>query len=326
MKRRSFIMGGTAFSGLLASDDIIAASLSVPNRNVGIPYVKGRLQRVFPPPGQRESRNKTNPDELWYVNDHCFFVTDTGEIHWFGITNPYPSSGENFYGPGSHRHIGHTSAKEPFGPWTEHEFAFTLPKDTQENIGACFVVRTGDKYVMIYGYNSGFSRAISKDLYNWDYLDDIDPIFLGEGTRDPCVVILDSGDYLLFAAAGNEGYGAVVCASSPDLETWQWQQEEPALLSDVIGSWGPLESPFVYRHDNLWYLFVNHSHHQYEETLVFVSENPGRFDWNKPLCTIFGHAIEIFDWGGKTYISHCGIEDRHWGSETGLYLAELAWR
>jgi hypothetical protein len=101
--------------------------------------------------------------------------------------------------------------------------------------------------------------------------------------------------------------------------------EHPVLVSDAPGDWGPLESPFVLVHQGLYYLFVNHSHHQYEETLVFVSHDPRRFEWDRPLCTLFGHACEILAWGGKTYISHCGIEDRHWAQDSGLYLAELGW-
>jgi hypothetical protein len=118
-------------------------------------------------------------------------------------------------------------------------------------------------------------------------------------------------------------YAAVPLAESRDMKTWK--QLPPALVSNVRGKWGPLESPFVHRHGNAHYLFLNHSHHQYCETLVFRSESPYYFDWKKPVCTLFTHAAEIFEWKGKTYISHCGIEDRHWGKKTGLYLAELDW-
>ena len=67
---------------------------------------------------------------------------------------------------------------------------------------------------------------------------------------------------------------------------------------------------------------------QYEETLVFHSRDPRRFDWTSPLCTLFAHAAEFFDWRGQTYITHCGIEDRHWsdiGAPYGLYMAALDW-
>jgi len=267
----------------------------------------------------------SNPEEQWYINDHCFVVDPDEVIHWFGITNPYPQQG-GFYGPGTHRHIGHASARDPFGPWQEHIDAFSLPEGSADNIGASFVVRQGDRYVMIYGYNAGFAIARSEDLYDWQVIEGLDKVWLGKGTRDPCVVHLDDGTYLLYGAAGHRGSGSVVLASSSDL--LHWHPEPPALQSDVPGDWGPLESPFVLCHQDWFYLFVNHSHHQYEETLVFASRDPCHFEWSQPVCTLFGHACELFTWGGATYVSHCGIEDRHWSDTAapyGLYLAEMGW-
>lgn len=260
-----------------------------------------------------------------YINDHCFIVDTDGVIHWFGITNPYPQEG-GYYGPGTHRHIGHASARHPFSPWQEHVDAFSLPEATTDNVGASFVVRWGEGYVMIFGYNTGFTIARSADLDSWQIIEGLDKVWLGEGTRDPCVVLLDDGTYLLYGAAAYEGLGAVVLASSSDLINWY--AEPPALQSDARADYGPLESPFVLRHQGWFYLFVNHSHHQYEETRVFASRDPHHFEWDTPLCTLFGHACELFPWGGAIYISHCGIEDRHWSDTDapyGLYLAELGW-
>jgi hypothetical protein len=288
-----------------------------------IPWIAGTFRHVLDPPGMEKAR-KAGSSEPWYINDHCFIVDTSERIHWFGITNPYPKD-TNYYGPGTHRHIGHAVASQPFGPWEAREDAFTLPEGTSGNIGACFVVRDRNEYLMIYGYNAGFHFARSADLDAWRETD-APVLSLGEGTRDPCVLRLDDGSYLLYGAAGHEGRSAVVLASSRDLA--HWTTEKPALLSDIPMPWGALESPFVHRHGSNYYLFVNHSHRQYEETLVFESKDPRRFDWQSPLCTLFAHAAEVLEWRGKTYISHCGIEDRHWsdvGAPYGLYLAELRW-
>ena len=286
-----------------------------------IPYVKGRFRRILAPPGYEKCR-EAGPEALWYVNDHCFFVTDAGVIHWFGISNPYPAD-DDYYGPGSHRHAGHASAEHPYGPWREHPDALCLPETSESNIGACFVAQDGDQYLMVYGYNTGLSVACSPNLLEWTPVERRDRILLGRGTRDPCIVQLGPDRYVLYVAAGHGDCGAVCCASSTNL--LDWTQEVPALVSDVPGDWGPLESPFVFERRGLYYLSVNYSHHQYEETLVFASRDPLRFEWEEPLCTIFGHACEVFDWRGTTYISHCGIEDRHWEQDSGLYLAELGW-
>jgi len=261
----------------------------------------------------------------WYINDHCIFVDAADRLHWFGITNPYPDDG-NLYGTGSHRHIGHAVAEHPFGPWTAKQHAFALPAGTTENVGACFVVEWKSEYRMIYGYNTGFHFARSRDLEDWQPMPGSGVLDLGQGTRDPCVLPLDDGTYLLYGAAGHAGRSAVVLASSRDLE--RWNPEPPALLSDVEIAWGALESPFVFRRGDEYYLFVNFSHRQYEETLVFHSRDPRQFDWNSPLCTLFAHAAELFNWRGQTYITHCGIEDRHWsdiGAPYGLWMATLDW-
>jgi len=289
-----------------------------PGKTVEIPYVKGMFRHVLDPPGQKSDPQKRK----WYINDHCFFVEPDNTIHWFGITNPYPKRG-GYYEPGTHLHIGHASAKHPFGPWKEHKDALSLPADSKGFIGACFVVRHGDEYVMLYNFRGGFSTATSRNLHDWHIAEDVPVVNLGHSTRDPCVVKQPTGEYLLYCTTGQKGYAIVGLGSSSDMK--RWKELPPALLSDVRGGWGPLESPLVHRRGGAYYLFINHSHHQYCETIVFRSENPRRFDWKRPLGTLFAHAAEIFEWKGKTYISHCGIEDRHWGKKTGLYLAELDW-
>jgi len=285
-----------------------------------IPWIAGEFRHVLNPPGM-----PAHSKQQWYINDHCIFIDSAGRLHWFGITNPYPED-RNYYGPGTHRHIGHAVAEHPFGPWQAREHALALPADSKENIGACFVVRGTNDYLMVYGYNRGFHFARSKDLETGQKDTGHAVLDLGKGTRDPCVLRLGDGTYLLYAAAGHEGKSAVALASSRDLV--HWTEEPPALLSDLAIGWGALESPFVHRRGDDYYLFVNHSHRQYQETLVFQSKKPRKFDWSSPLCTLFAHAAEVFAWQGKTYITHCGIEDRHWsdiGAPYGLWLAELEW-
>ncbi len=178
-----------------------------------IPWISKTFKHVLAPPGMKESGTGT-PECQWYINDHCIFADRKGRLHWFGITNPYPSD-NNFYGPGTHRHIGHAVADHPFGPWHAREHAFELPPESPENIGACFVVEDKDAYLMIYTRGSaGFCFAQSSDLDHWEDLPDQTNLDMGNGTRDSCVLRLDDGTYLLYAAAGRDGLSAVMLASS----------------------------------------------------------------------------------------------------------------
>ena len=296
-------------------------------KKVEIPVIMGKYKHILDPPGQ----TLTNaPKGSWYINDHCFFVEKNGKIHWFGINNPYVAKGEDPYGPGSHRYIGHAVADEPFGPWTACEPALQLDaNDKSGNIGACFVIEKDGKYLMYYNHSGSTYIAESFDLYKWQPIKTVGKIALnGENQRDPCIIHYNK-DLLLYAAGGYDNIAAILLSKSND--GLQWKSDKPVLRAfNLKESWGMLESPFVLKHQGIYYLFVNNSHHQYQETLVFVSDNPFAFDWNKPLCTLFSHAAEIFEWNDKTYISHCGIEDEHWrwhdtGEPSGLYLAELNW-
>jgi len=289
-----------------------------------VPWIKGRFRHVLYPTGATLGKL---PPETWYINDHCFVVAADKTIHWYGITNPY-SRGGNPYGPGTHRHIGHASAAQPFGPWTAHEHALALPEGTEGNIGAPFVQKVGAKYYMYYGCNkAGLSTAVSDDLFTWKPLEDVPKIDLGASTRDPCVLKLDDGRMLMYAAANDkdDASGVGLAESTGGLK---WERRPHALRSDIFRPWCLLESPAVIRHGELYYLFSNHSHHQYAETVVYASRDPFTFDYTKPLGTLFAHAAEFFDFDGKTYISHCGIEDQHWRANqdpNGLWLAELGW-
>lgn len=283
------------------------------------------FRHALAPPGQATAREQ-RPDEQWYINDHCFFVAPDGMIHWYGITNPYPTD-RHYYAPGSHRHIGHASTTDPLGEWQDHDDAFTVPEGSDDCVGACFVTTGGDgKYYMLHAYNTGFHVAVSDDLFTWKNIDQ-PKLDLGDGTRDPCILKMPDGEYLLYATAGH-GETTSIIALATSTNCIDWQEQEPALTAEFPRGAGVLESPFVHRRGEWFYLFTNNSHHQYEETLVFASKDPLRFDFDQPLCTMFAHAAEILEFKGKTYMSHCGIEDRHWGhvgQPYGLYLAELDW-
>ena len=286
-----------------------------------VPYVRGRFHHILDPPGKLADPEK----RAWYINDHCFYVDEKNQvIHWFGITNRIPAAGETMYGPGSALFMGHATAPGPFGPWTEHPHIFTEPEQ-DGHIGCPFVVPSENGYLMLYPNNRVDRRrlflATSTDLFSWQRIEGFGPV--GEGNmRDPCLLKLGDGNYLLYSADfPYQGKACVRLHKSSDL--LNYEALEPALLgNESIAREAYIESPFVFRHKSMYYLLANFSHHQYCETVVYASKDPHSFDWERPLSTFFTHAPEIFEWQGKYYISHCGLEDQHW-DRAGLYLAEL---
>ena len=322
----SFSYGARAEHGSArnSSAEIKSEEHSVDQQTDLVPYVKGRFHHVLDPPG-KHSDPKKRP---WYINDHCLYVDEKKqEIHWFGITNPIPAAGDSMYGPGSSLYMGHASAPGPFGPWTEHPHVFAEPEE-DGHIGCPYVVPYEDGYLMLYPNNRVDKKrlfvATSKNLFSWEKMEGFGPV--GEGNlRDPCLVKQDDGNYLLYAADfSNQRIPHVRLYKTKDL--LNYEELEPALLgTEPVSTPYYIESPFVFRHKGIYYLLANFSHHQYSETVVYASKNPYKFDWEKPLSTIFTHAPEVFEWEGKYYISHCGLEDQHW-ERPGLYLAELVFK
>ena len=88
---------------------------------------------------------------------------------------------------------------------------------------------------------------------------------------------------------------------------------------------GIFESPFVYKKDGLYYLFVCFAHQRYYQTFVVVSDNPYHFRPEDVITTLFTHAGELIEIGGVTYMSSCGIEDPQLMNFTGLWIAKLKW-
>lgn len=105
-----------------------------------------------------------------------------------------------------------------------------------------------------------------------------------------------------------------------------WNMIEPCYstrLSEV--DFGIFESPFVYKKDDLYYLFVCFAHQRYYQTFVVVSDDPYHFIEENIITTLFTHAPEIIEVEGQTYISSCGIEDPQLMNFTGLWIAKLSW-
>ena len=289
-----------------------------------IPYLKGESVTVIvPKPG-----NVCDEVE-WYTNDHCFVVDRDNNLHWFGINNPYPPEGKRLYR--YHPFLGHLVTTNPFKSWERQPFALDESKGT-EYVGVPYVVWHEElkRWVMVvqtfFKTKFGLEVCWSDNLYNWKrsqkpILDGI----LWPSSRDPQIIKGDDDKYwihVVSSGVGDRQNSQVIRIKTKDFNSF----EMPQVIMEIEGVRTAIESPFLVKRNNMWYLFCTYAHRRYEETIVVVSDNPNHFNLKKYcLTTLFGHASEIFSYNGKTYISSCGPEDHQSLNLHGVTLAEIGW-
>ncbi|WP_439185394.1 hypothetical protein [Carboxylicivirga taeanensis] len=289
-----------------------------------VPYIKGESKLMIDP--------KPSPDfddNRWFTNDHCFIEKD-GVLHWFGINNPYPPQGKDLYR--YHPYLGHCTTSGTIEEWKREPFAIDESKGT-EYVGAPFVVwhQESQRYAMVVEVWHETRRLQvywSDDLYDWKPQEGyILPETLWIGTRDPHIMKGTDGKYWIHVVGtGNKGVKQTQVIRIKTKDFVNFEEPETILGIDDC-TWATLiESPFLLERNGLWYLFFTYAHRRYAETLVVVSDNPDHFKYEKnTITTLFGHAAEIFEYKGKTYITSCGPEDQHYLNSHGITVAELGW-
>ena len=334
-------------SGLLAAEHDPRTSIAAIRQRLPkleIPVIDGEFQLVYEP-------DPKHPN-TWFVNDHCLFRDSQGKIHFFGIENPYPTTtealklvrgelkesdrpfietlriikGRHLYTPGSHVRVGHAVADNIFGPWQHCKPALD-GRAEGKRYAAPFVVSLNGRFWM--SLHSATGLAVSDDLDQWqDHPAETPWNAIGKHHRDPCILRMDDGSFLqYYAAADPKGKGrqSISLAKSDDLR--KWERLDPCYVRRIPNApfSSVLESPFVFRHKDLYYLFVCFAHRRYYETLVVVSDTPYQFLPENTITTLFTHAAELIEIDGQTYISSCGIEDPQMLNRSGLWIAKLRW-
>ncbi|MDK2970640.1 MAG: hypothetical protein PWP23_395 [Candidatus Sumerlaeota bacterium] len=265
--------------------------------------------------------------ESWYINDHCIVRSHTGQWHMFGITRQEPLS------PMEEIVLAHaTAAKLTQVPWDKQPFALRADPDNwgEVHLWAPCVVHHDGLYYMYVCVGGSDSRAYkthlltSTDLHNWTRHPENPVVVDGFDARDPHVVRLADGRWIMYYTAtlrpdgGNHVVAAVV---SDDLV--HWRDKQVVYMDEEEGTFGGCtESPFVVQRGPFHYLFIcnNDRRGGYEATDVYRSENPFEFTSEGRVATLKGHAMEVIrDTDGRWYATHCG-----WG-RGGLYLAPLTW-
>jgi len=285
--------------------------------NIAVP-ASGGFQKIYDP--------SPDPSEPWYINDHCF-IQDTKNLwHMFGITHPEPAhpTDEDFFAHAT----AHTLLQTP---WRKQPHVGHVNEDAGEtHVWAPHVIYKDKTYYMFYcgGGNDGDAYQInlrtSKDLVGWQWHDG-NPLFTDIGNaRDPMVLRLKDGTYLMYytrPACLDEPFSGVAVRESKDL--LHWSEPTMALVTHRKERFGrKTESPFVFRHNEAFYLSATGLSGGYRDTRVWRSLNPRHFNADHLVARIDAHAPE---WvatkpnEAPTYLTHCGWK------QGGLYIAPVRW-
>lgn len=281
-----------------------------------LPYINGEWQVLF-----RPEKNGN------YVNDHSLVVGADGKWHLFGIT----SFGG---GPSQERYFVHGAGNSLDEPFEEAGRCV----DTGKLAWAPCVIRKDEYYYMFYG-PSPTSLAVSFDMYEWfgtSVTLKNEPLMGAH--RDHFVLKTAENEYIMYVVGVYNKKGAVSCFSSTDLLNWNFKGY--ALTSGdkapLTPAWGAFESPFVVKKDNLYYMFVTYtdcSDETYNDTLVFVSEDPLSFgEYNGdcggaiPVTRLKAHAAEVLEQNGNYYITTCGWKEKPNPNPGTVSVARLEWK
>ncbi len=281
-----------------------------------IPYVAGEWKVLFKPEKYGN-----------YVNDHTIVKGVNDEWHLYGTTSIDGQSYQERY----FVHAKGSTLDEPF-----NEIGKSVDKGTLA--WAPCVISREDNYYMFYG-PSPTSLAVSFDMYEWfGYKVFLNNEPLMSAHRDHFVIKTDDNRYLMYVAGVRDKKGGISCFSSNDLLNWEF--EGFALTSGedapLKPGWGAMESPFVIKKDDLYYLFVTYtdsSTETYNNTLVFCSADPlsfgeynGEFSEVKPIAKIEAHAPEIIEENGRMYITTCGWREKPTPHKGCVSIAPLKWK
>jgi hypothetical protein len=286
-----------------------------------IPYLAGESFPVYSPVPQDSS----GP---WFINDHCIISGPGDTLHFFGINNPYPTNEQTFQRQRTfydvHPYLGHAVSTDPTTKWTRRPWALDDSKG-EEYVGAPYVVQLKDgRYLMLLETRLQGTRTMefawSDDLYTWKRTYKSALPWLPSGTRDPCI-LHDGERYLIYLATPRKEGSAITFTATRDFKTFDTTR---ICLSIPDAIWyAGAESPYVLKRNGLYYLFLTYAHRHYYETMVYVSARLDHF--SKVITTLYGHAPEIFEWKGRTYITSTGPQGGGPLDTHGLHVAELRW-
>lgn len=276
---------------------------------VFVPRIAGPWRPLFLP--HRSGR---------YVNDHTIYQDAEGNWRIVGITSQ--TEGD----PDQEKCFAVGVSKE-FPPAEGMAEAEPIA-DFGELAWAPYVLHYGQKYHMFWSPHE-LHQMESEDGIHWEHHRVTLAAPMHKFFRDPMVLPVAPGQWLLYTTGRGAYYSRVDVYQSFNLTEWQYVG--PALR----GAWGSernspfasMESPFVVQYQGRYYLFLTYNNdsfflhgilllfhiwldrESYNETLVFHSDNPYDFGvyrgrGNSPtlLTRLRAHAPEVvYHPGDSTY-------------------------
>jgi hypothetical protein len=215
------------------------------------------------------------------------------------------------------------------GDWRPMGIAMQADKrfgETPGGLQAPHVVRTGDRYHMLYGDWENICLATSEDgkTFTRQLSDDGRAGMFGEGaganTRDPMAILV--GDlWHCYYTAFPGGKGAVYCRTSRDLRNWS--ASRIVSYGGRAGS-GPTsaECAHVVYHEGHYYLFRTQRYGEDAQTSVYRSQDPMHFgvdDDSRFVGTLPVAAPEVVVHEAREYIASLRPDLK------GIRVARLRW-
>lgn len=258
-----------------------------------------------------------------YVNDHTVFRDKNG---WrlIGIT------AKGAVGATHERYFINATGSNLLEPFRE----VCKSIDTGTLCWSPCVIEHNNIFFMFYG-PSPTKMAVSLDCVEWfGYEINLNAPFFA-CHRDHFVMKTDESEWLMYVSGITpDGGGSIACLASSDLKNWDFCSYAltSAENAPLKPAWGALESPYVVKRGNLYYLFVTYtdcSASTYNNTLVFVSENPKDFGTccgtAKKVTSLNAHAPEIIECDGEWFITTCGWRGNPMPHDGCVSIARLKW-
>jgi len=225
----------------------------------------------------------------YYVNDHTVYQDATGRWRLVGITDRSDGdfNAEKYFAVGVSDDFPPPHGMQEAGPVADHgELAW-----------APHVITVDDHLYHMFWSPHRLHHAASSDGVVWHDHQVVMPAPFHKFFRDPMVLQVAPGQWLLYCTARGRYFSQVDAYQSFDLQTWQY------IGTPLRSGWGSernspfasTESPFVIRHQDRYYLSITYNNDSpfwagilvsfkvwphrasYNDTLIFQSDNPYDF-------------------------------------------------